>query len=402
MSAKGGFYFAQLICAVALAAGCQGGPVGKLLTNQDSAKIARLTDDAGKQYEAGNLDAAAEIYHEILKIDPGNVMANFRMAVLHHKAGRVNDAAAFYQKALKSDPGHFKSNYNLGMIYLNDLKDMDQAEFHLRQAHTSNPLPHVKTELERAIEQAQAKKEAQKPSKVDMPRSLPGGAVSRADSSPAATPGNPKGAEKASKRQPASLPPLAPLPVEGSSSPGQGAGGSPGSTSPEGGVAELKERLKKEPNSPTLLLHLGQAYQRSADNAQAEKSYRKAMEAQPGFIPAYKALADLLEMTGKRKAAIVELKKLTSAQPGEAWAWERLGALALEDGDTATAFSSFTKALQSNPENANVHFRLAQMYDKAMDRQMALEHYKKFSTISDDMDMLKLAGERIKALSGGR
>ena len=81
-------------------------------------------------------------------------------------------------------------------------------------------------------------------------------------------------------------------------------------------VLENAERVRELP--PHTLYWRGEAYRRrgeAGDARKAEESYRKAIEAAPGFAPSYRALGILLLKDGKKTEAATNLERYLELAP---------------------------------------------------------------------------------------
>jgi tetratricopeptide (TPR) repeat protein len=86
-----------------------------LLTSGGGGGSADLARGVSLQ-EAGQLDAAAAIYREVLAEDPTDVVANYNLGVIAHTRGDLSSAATQYQQVLSIDPRHLASLYNYALL----------------------------------------------------------------------------------------------------------------------------------------------------------------------------------------------------------------------------------------------------------------------------------------------
>jgi len=120
----------------------------------------------------------------------------------------------------------------------------------------------------------------------------------------------------------------------------------------EGAKAKFEQAVAADGTDVRALLGLGLSYEALQKPAEAERSYRKAIEVDDGFAEAHNNLGLLLRDKGDDAAAIQELSKATEADPKLASAQQNL-ALALEDaGQAAEAAKAYEKAVALAPKDA--------------------------------------------------
>ena len=108
-------------------------------------------------------------------------------------------------------------------------------------------------------------------------------------------------------------------------------------------------------------LHLGRP-------AQAEAALRRILEIEPGDAESYKALERVLIQQHKQGEAIDVLEKLTSVEPNRAReVYERMARYALEIYRDDDAMKYSARAVELNPDDADAHRRLGEMYRARQD-----------------------------------
>jgi len=80
--------------------------------------VAKPYQTAEKHYQGGRLKQAKQGFETVLKRDPGNIEAHFRLGNIALRDNQLEPAKLHYQAILELDRRHAKSHYNLGVIYL--------------------------------------------------------------------------------------------------------------------------------------------------------------------------------------------------------------------------------------------------------------------------------------------
>ncbi|WP_156486847.1 tetratricopeptide repeat protein, partial [Prochlorococcus sp. MIT 1303] len=90
---------------------------------------------ANQYFEQGNYRQSESIYSAILRIQPGNFVANKRIAAINESFGRFDAALEFYKNALKRSPIHleFLTGYIRTLIKKGSIVE---AKFVLNQTKT--------------------------------------------------------------------------------------------------------------------------------------------------------------------------------------------------------------------------------------------------------------------------
>jgi predicted CXXCH cytochrome family protein len=107
---------------------------------------------------------------------------------------------------------------------------------------------------------------------------------------------------------------------------------------------------------------LGNLYAQRGDAAAAIPQYRKAVEMDPTFVPAYANLADLYRARGADAEAVVTLREGLARNPRGAALYHALGLALVRQKQAAEGLKELRKAVQLAPENA----RFAYVYAVAL------------------------------------
>jgi tetratricopeptide (TPR) repeat protein len=85
-----------------------------------------------------NWDDVIKTYNDILRIDPNNSTANYRLAYIYNYRKEFEKAANYAQKVVQLYPFDFDANYLLGQSYIG-LGKIKEAKIHLTRALNYNP-----------------------------------------------------------------------------------------------------------------------------------------------------------------------------------------------------------------------------------------------------------------------
>jgi SAM-dependent methyltransferase/tetratricopeptide (TPR) repeat protein len=79
--------------------------------------IPEALNRAIQHYEAGRLHRAADIYRQVLAIDPSNADANHLLGVFFLQCGKTDEAVRFIKSALATNPNLAMAHHNLGIVH---------------------------------------------------------------------------------------------------------------------------------------------------------------------------------------------------------------------------------------------------------------------------------------------
>lgn len=124
---------------------------------------------------------------------------------------------------------------------------------------------------------------------------------------------------------------------------------------------------------------LGSLYFGHAKHSEAVQSYSKALELKPDFMPALMNLGKLHMAEKKFVDAIAVLEKAAIADPSSADAFHYLGESYLQNKQGSKAVTVLNEAIRLAPvEKAEIHLRLATLYNAAGLKDRAVNEYKLF------------------------
>lgn len=144
-------------------------------------------------------------------------------------------------------------------------------------------------------------------------------------------------------------------------------------------IALFKKIVEKDPKDFVAWTELGTLYFSSSKPEDAEASYTRALALKPDFMPALMNLGKLyLSKKAFDKAADTFFKAVTADQKS-ADAFAYLGEAYLQMKQGSKAVIAFNEALRLAPtEKAEVHLRLATLYNAAGAKDRAAAEYKLF------------------------
>jgi tetratricopeptide (TPR) repeat protein len=120
-------------------------------------------------------------------------------------------------------------------------------------------------------------------------------------------------------------------------------------------IAAYQEFLGKYPTIPEAHFNLGLMYYKKQDWANAEASFKKALELRPEYGDASVNLARVYEQSGQKEKA---LALMTTAGATDAKVLFQLGVDQFTSGKYETALETLTKVEGQDPSNAEVQYYL--------------------------------------------
>ncbi|MCS6860245.1 MAG: tetratricopeptide repeat protein, partial [Abditibacteriales bacterium] len=121
---------------------------------------------------------------------------------------------------------------------------------------------------------------------------------------------------------------------------------------------------------------IGQAYMAKKDYTRAIESFRRAVEMQPGFVPAQFHLGVMCAEVGRTEEAKAALECVLSREPAHIEACERLADLYAREGRLADAIALYERLLAENPDCEAAHCNLGNLLS-AVDIERAIVHYRR-------------------------
>jgi tetratricopeptide (TPR) repeat protein len=169
-------------------------------------------------------------------------------------------------------------------------------------------------------------------------------------------------------------------------------------------IAKFNEVIGQVPKCTECYIGIGAANREKKDYAASEAAYRKALEIDPNYIEAFSGLANIFNDQKKfteARAMSDEASKRAGAAggAGNADMLYNAGVISWNANDFAKAGEQFTAAVAANPNHAESHFMLGQVYlnlGKLPDAAKEFETYTKIAPngpnaakAKSNFDMLK-------------
>jgi protein O-GlcNAc transferase len=110
----------------------------KKIKKRQTRKMTGAMESALGHQQAGNLLQAEELYRKILREQPGNARAAFRLGAVLRAKGMLDEAVTYYRKTVELDPKHADAYIDLGSA-LQAKGQADEAILCYQKALTLNP-----------------------------------------------------------------------------------------------------------------------------------------------------------------------------------------------------------------------------------------------------------------------
>ncbi len=123
-----------------------------------------------------------------------------------------------------------------------------------------------------------------------------------------------------------------------------------------------REGLEQYSDNGAILVNTGAVLEHRGENEAAEAYYERAIKQEPVVPQAHKALGDQALRRGDKARAKTQYELAVKADPrlGDD-VYIKLGAIALENSETAEAGAMWRRALELNPENHTLQAKLDQL-----------------------------------------
>jgi tetratricopeptide (TPR) repeat protein len=287
--------------------------IWQTMVDEDPARVDIMTSIANAQLQSGDLAAAEKTIRNAIATDPGFYPAHNMLTLVYINTGRLDEAEQMATYVTARDPDNAEAHFNLGVIYdirgLNSRAmsafsrsvklrgDYDESRINLANTYIkAGRVTEAREQLETALDI--------NPRSADAYYLL--GNISRAE-------GNSAGALEAYRQALGIAPGFAPARLGAAITYGTG-----------GNLEEarkvLEEGVQFGAELPLIYTNLGIVHRQMGDEKEAEKSFKKAVEAEPGYVPARLDLARLYLAQGRQDDARKQAEDVLRLDPNNAQA----------------------------------------------------------------------------------
>jgi tetratricopeptide (TPR) repeat protein len=152
----------------------------------------------------------------------------------------------------------------------------------------------------------------------------------------------------------------------------------------------LHTAARGQPELAFLQATIGEVHEQLDQPAEADAAYRRAIAADPRFVPAFVALGLLYIDYGHENLGVAVLDVGAQLNDGDALAFAGLGRGMAKLGRHREALAAFERALRLDPRNHELLFRLGMSHAELRERSAAIQRLTAFleragSETSEDM-----------------
>lgn len=140
-------------------------------------------------------------------------------------------------------------------------------------------------------------------------------------------------------------------------------------------IADLTDRIARQPRNAALYLQRGEAYFKSADFERAVADFDTALRLDDRMDDAWFGRGMARGRNGELDDAIADLSVYIKRNPNSTVAYTKRGVRYLWRGDAEAAERDFLKALVLDPENAEAHDDLGVIYAQRGEYDKAARHF---------------------------
>jgi tetratricopeptide (TPR) repeat protein len=276
--------------------------------------------------------AAIEFYKKAYELDPDSSAIAEHLAEMYYQAQRTRDAVTEAQAIIQKDPNNLPARRLLARVYLRTLGDLNGA---------SSQTDVVNRAVEQ-LEQIRRIDPADKDSAVWLARLYR--VRGENDKAEAVL----RDLLKQDPTDPASLEQMAQMMLDQNRN--------------QQAIDMLSAAMQTAPKAGLLDL-LGQAYVQQNDFANAEKTYRRSIELEPGEPNHRRGLAQTLATEGKFDEALAQYKKLSEMDPDDPDNYLRIAEMDRQLHRLDDAEQAIVQAKQRAPGNLEVIYSEAMIYE---------------------------------------
>jgi tetratricopeptide (TPR) repeat protein len=142
-------------------------------------------------------------------------------------------------------------------------------------------------------------------------------------------------------------------------------------------IMHYRKSLEIQPNYPPAWCNLGVALFQKGEKAQAVAQYRRALELEPDYSEAHGNLGVALFDKGEKEQAIAQYRKALELEPQNAEAHGNLGVALFDKGEREEAIAQYLKALEINPLYVKAEYNLGNALATEGHIEEAMAHFRK-------------------------
>jgi tetratricopeptide (TPR) repeat protein len=143
-------------------------------------------------------------------------------------------------------------------------------------------------------------------------------------------------------------------------------------------IAAFQEAIKIDPNHYKSHYRMGVLYEKLDQPPKADEAYRKVIEINPAYSPAFVSLGNMYIDYGHANVAMAVLDTGTKVNDKDARMWNGLGRAQLSLNNAKDAVDAFQKAKAIDPDMVDVLFGLGMAYAELRQRKEATEALQAF------------------------
>jgi tetratricopeptide (TPR) repeat protein len=145
----------------------------------------------------------------------------------------------------------------------------------------------------------------------------------------------------------------------------------------EDAIAHYRRAIDLQPDYAPAYNNLGAALRANGQVDEAVASYQRALAIQPEYPDAHYNLANALLEKNKPEEAAEHFRVALESIPGSAGTHNNLGIALASQGKLPAAVAEFEAALQSEPDSAKTHRNLGNVLSELGRRPQAIEHLRR-------------------------
>ena len=290
---------------------------------------------AAQYHQGGSLETAANLYNEILKVNPKHAFTINNLGLIFKENGDIRKAIRCYEKAIEIDPKYADVHNNLGVVF-KEVGEIQKAKECYEKAIAINPnsldaYNNLGVVFKEVGEIQKAKECYEKAIAID-PN------YSNAHNNLGVMFFDLDEAQKA--------------------------------------ISCYEKAIKANPNHTDAYNNLGAAFKEVGEYQKSLSHYEKVIDINPDYIGAHYNLGVVFQEIGEYPKAIIQYEKAIKADPKHIKAHNNLGAIFNELGDNKKAIDCYEKVIAIDPNNKGSLYSLGVVLFSIKQYKKAIEKFK--------------------------